>query len=723
MTATYPLDAWNATDRPFPCDITAVELVAASARRTPAAPAVVDADRVRYTYGELIDQATRLARLLRDHGTGPGDHVAFIGRRDAGSVVAILGASLAGAAFVPISPQWPVERIAYVLGSIRARCLVGAVADLPHLHQLSTACPDLTDVVVPDFLTPRPPVPGEWFPLPGPQFDAGVDAGVDADGLISTVLAEQPRTVLQIGLAQGTLLRGVAPYVDLFTAVDPDQDTVGAAAAWADEQGLFVDLVTGHPERVGEMPAGSVDVAVLPPGASPALWGTVSALVRPGGAAVVPGSRVWAPGGAWTAEESTGGSPTVLRRTHLPPDPADGTGPRIHTGWHLAQQPTTALPVSASPGDVAYVIFTSGSTGRPKGVAISNEALVNTISCCIAQFGIGPADRLLQVTSFCFDLSVFDVFGVLSAGGALRIAGEDELAEPGRLAQVLLEEEITFWNSAPPMFAWVLPFLVGADAPIGQRTSLRLMFLAGDWIPLSMPDETRTVFPRVRIVNLGGATETAVWSCYHVIGTVDPAWPSIPYGRPLANSRYYILDGLRRPTAIDEVGQIYTAGACLALGYHGDPAQTAQRFVPDPFRPGQRMYASGDRGRWRPDGEMQLLGRVDHQVKIRGYRVELGEIEAVMASAESVRSAVVVTVDSGGSRTLAGFYTCRAPEVPIARMRELLATRLPEYMVPGRLVCLDELPLTSNGKVDRAALAGLASPAAATAPGHPGGDR
>jgi len=724
MTPLYPPDEWNATDGPVPADVAAVELVAETARRTPDAPAIVDAHRVVCTYGELIDRSTRLARLLREHGVGPGDHVAFVGRRDAASVVAILGACLAGAAFVPISPQWPVERTAYVLGSTRARFLVGSAADLPHLDRLAAACPNLTDVVLPDVDDPQPSLPGDSFPSTGPADPALDDAELLGPELIAAVLAERPRVVLQIGLEQGELLRGVAPHIDLFTAVDPDQDSVRAAAAWADEQGLFVDLVAGRPERVGEMPPATVDVAVLPPGASPALWRAVSALVRPGGAAVLPGPRVTDRGDAWIAQEPTpGSSTTVLRRTELPPDPTDGNGPRIHTGWHLAQQPTAALPVSAGPGDVAYVIFTSGSTGRPKGVAISNGALVNTVLCCIEQFAIGPTDRLLQVTSFCFDLSVFDVFGVLSAGGALRIADEDELAEPGRLARVLFDEEITFWNSAPPMFAWVLPFLIGADAPLERRTWLRLMFLAGDWIPLSMPDETRAVFPDVRIVNLGGATETAVWSCYHVIGTVDPEWPSIPYGRPLANSRYYILDELRRPTAIDEVGQIYTAGTCLALGYHGDPAQTAERFVPDPFRPGRRMYASGDRGRWRPNGEMQLLGRVDHQVKIRGYRVELGEIEAVMAGAERIRTAVVVAMDSGGSRVLAGFYTCRERELPVARMRELLASRLPEYMVPGRLVCLDELPLTANGKVDRAVLAELASPAAASTSRHAGGDR
>ncbi len=692
MTPTYPPAEWNATERSFPGDtaeVAAVELVVRSARRTPDAPAVVDAHGVVCTYRELLARSTRLARLLRGRGIGPGDPVAVIGRRDAASVAAILGANLAGAAFVPISPQWPLERIGYVLGSTRARCLVGAAPDLDHLDRLAAACPDLTDVVLPDVTGPH---------ATGPA-DTAADTTVDTAGLAAAVLAHRPSTVLQVGLADGGLLRAVAPHVDLFSAIDPDEDAVRAATAWADEQGLFVDLVAGPAERVVEVLPTPVDVAVLPERASPALVAAVSALVRPGGA-------------------------TVLCPTQPPPEPAPatGAGPRIHTGWHLARQPDDDLTAPAGPGDVAYVIFTSGSTGRPKGVAISNGALVNTVLCCTEQFAIGPGDRLLQVTSFCFDLSVFDVFALLSAGGAVRIADEDELAEPARLARVLLREGITFWNSAPPMFAWVLPFLIGVDAPPEQRTSLRLMFLAGDWMPLSMPDETRSVFPAVRIVNLGGATETAVWSSYHVVEAVDPDWPSIPYGRPLANSRYYVLDELRRPTAIDETGEIYIAGTSLALGYHGDPAQTAQRFVPDPFHPGQRMYASGDRGRWRPTGEMQLLGRVDHQVKINGYRVELGEIESVMAGTPSVRSAAVVTVDSGGGRALAGFYTCRTPEVPVEAMRELLASRLPEYMVPGRIVRLEELPLTANGKVDRVALAALASPVAAAA-GHPGGAR
>jgi acyl-coenzyme A synthetase/AMP-(fatty) acid ligase len=276
------------------------------------------------------------------------------------------------------------------------------------------------------------------------------------------------------------------------------------------------------------------------------------------------------------------------------------------------------------------------------------------------------------------------------------------------LARILLAEPITFWNSAPSLFAWVLPFLSTSREPGPGRQTMRMMFLAGDWIALSMPDEIKETFPNVRIVNIGGATETTVWSTYHFIDSVDPSWPSIPYGRPVWNTRYYVLDANREQVPVDVPGDLYAAGTSLALGYHGDPAQTAQKFLPDPFVPGERMYAFGDRGRWRPNGELQFLGRVDHQVKIRGYRVELGEIESVMAAFEGVREAVVVVVDRVGSRSLAGFYTCRPPGVAVDRMLAAVAEQVPEYMVPSRLFVLDELPLTSNGKVDRAALSGLA---------------
>jgi len=767
QTAAFPPAEWNATGRPYRSDALPAQLVVEAAKRAPDAPAVVQGEQTVYTYADLLAAANRLARQLRELGVGPGDHVGVVGHHRPQTLVGVLGIALSGAAFVPCDPRWPASRLGFVLTSTRARCLVGGADDLARLDAHPPVAPEVTDVVLLDVTTEHPPLPlrrdevsQAWDAIVRAS-DPAEAAGFDpADGYTAEqisayarhvgglVRAEGPASVLEVGFGSGLVLREVAPHVDLYAGLDPAEQAVRANTAWAKEQGLFVDLVPGFADQVAELLPGSFDVAVLAstvqyfPGVRylRTVLNGLAAVVRPGGAVIVadvipPGAAdrpqlLTLPpeffrslvGGVWSAAEvrrrdNVDGLPAQLARRYdvvlrrAPDDAAVADpvpGPRVWTRWHLDRQPATEVPLRATPGDLAYVIFTSGSTGQPKGVAVANHSLVNLVQWVNETFSVGPADRLLQVTSFCFDLSVYDVFGILSAGGALRMASDEDLAEPARLARILRSEPITFWNSAPPMFAWVLPFLIAGGSPARTRDTLRLMFLSGDWIPLSMPDEIRAIFPRARVVNLGGATETAIWSTYFVIDSVDPSWPSIPYGRPIQNSRYYVLDEWRRPVPIGVAGDLYTAGTCLAVGYHGDPVKTAQRFVPDPFVPGERMYVTGDRGLWRPDGEIQLLGRTDHQVKIRGFRVELGEVESVMAAQESVRAAVVVTVDIAGARSLAGFYTCRAPGLPVARMRAALVDRLPEYMVPSRLFQLDELPLTANGKVDRAALAELA---------------
>ncbi|GIF62783.1 hypothetical protein Ais01nite_08180 [Asanoa ishikariensis] len=700
----YPPSAWNATGRAYRDDAVPAGLVVEAARRAPDAPAVLDGTGTAYTYGALLTAANRLARLLHEHGVGPGDYVGVVGRRRPDTVVALLGVALSGAAFVPCHPDWPASRLGYVLSSTGARWLIGGAADLARVD----TAPGLTDLVLLDVLTAEHHLP---VPDAGEPWD-GTDA--DADRVRTLVLAEAPSSVVELGFGSGSVLRRVAPHVDLYTGLDPDEAAVRAGTAWAKEQGLFADLVTGYAHEVAERLPGSYDVAVIAGTARVpylrAVLDQVAELVRPGGSVVLadvtdPALFADLTGGSWSAAEVRG--PDVVLRRSTVDTPAE-PGLRVWTRWHVEQRPGTDVPARGRPGDVSYVIFTSGSTGNPKGVAVSNTALVNMLEWVTTSYGVSAADRLFQVTSFCFDLSIYDIFGLLSAGGSVRLASAEELAEPARLAEIMLSEPITFWNSAPPLFAWVLPFLTSSRRAGPGRESMRLMFLAGDWIALSVPDEIRTVFPNALVVNYGGATETAVWSTYYDIGEVDPAWPSIPYGRPIANARYYVLDEHRRRVPIGEPGDLYAAGTVLALGYHGDPAQTAQRFVPDPFVPGERMYAFGDRGRWLPDGQLQFLGRIDHQVKIRGYRVELGEIESMIAALECVREAVVVTVDLAGARSLAGFYTFRPPGVPVERVRAALVDRLPEYMVPARLLALDELPLTSNGKVDRAALGELA---------------
>src|SRR6185436_19594695 len=357
-------------------------------------------------------------------------------------------------------------------------------------------------------------------------------------------------------------------------------------------------------------------------------------------------------------------------------------------------------PIRSTPDDLAYVIFTSGSTGTPKGVMVRHRPVVNLIRWAHRTFAFSPEDRVLFVTSLSFDLSVFDVFGLLAAGGSIRIATEEEIRDPERLLEALAEEPITFWDSAPAALEQTVPFLSslldGSDPR--ARPALRLVFLSGDWIAVTLPDRIRGRFPGARVVSLGGATEATVWSNVFPIESVDPAWTSIPYGRPIANARYHVLDDRLTPCPVGVPGDLYIGGACLADGYAREPELTAHKFIPDPWgtAPGARLYRTGDRARYRPDGNLEFLGRRDHQVKIRGFRIELGEIEAALSALAGVREAVVVAREERLVAYVAGDADADA-------LRQALRERLPDYMVPAAFVTLAALPLTPNGKVDRKA--------------------
>ncbi|WP_394849171.1 amino acid adenylation domain-containing protein [Pendulispora brunnea] len=315
----------------------------------------------------------------------------------------------------------------------------------------------------------------------------------------------------------------------------------------------------------------------------------------------------------------------------------------------LAGRPATSPGCPVRPEDRAYVILTSGSTGTPKGVVLQHRPVVNTIDWVNRRYGIGARDRVLFLTSLCFDLSVYDVFGLLAAGGSIRIASARDVTDPTRLLDWLCSGEITFWDSAPAALRQLAPFLETADYD-WSKSRLRLVFLSGDWIPVTLPGQIAARFPKARVVGLGGATEAAIWSNFHDIERVDPAWPSIPYGRPIQNARYYVLDADRHPCPIGVPGELYIGGECLALGYAGDPDLSAAKFVPDPYglRPDAIMYRTGDRARFWADGTIEFLGRVDAMVKVRGYRVEPGEIETLLNQHPRVREAAVM---ARGERT------------------------------------------------------------------------
>jgi amino acid adenylation domain-containing protein len=356
----------------------------------------------------------------------------------------------------------------------------------------------------------------------------------------------------------------------------------------------------------------------------------------------------------------------------------------------------------ATSQDPAYFIYTSGSTGQPKGIVVQHAPAVNLLNWVNRTFEVGPGDTLLFVTSICFDLSVYDVFGILAAGATIHVVRDGLLSEPARLAELLYSGDITFWDSAPAALQLVTPFLTKKASSLSR---LRLIFNSGDWIPLALPCAIRAVFPQARFISLGGATEATIWSNWHEVAAVDPGWRSIPYGRPIDNARYYILDRFMEPLPCGVPGELYIGGKCLARGYTREDL-TVERFVPSPFVEGERLYCSGDRARYFADGTIEFLGRTDTQVKIRGYRVELGEIEAQLLSRDDLRDAtVVVREDVPGDKRLVAYYTCSqkigpTPEV----LRQHLADRLPAYMVPAAYVALPALPVTANGKLDRRAL-------------------
>ena len=253
------------------------------------------------------------------------------------------------------------------------------------------------------------------------------------------------------------------------------------------------------------------------------------------------------------------------------------------------------------------------------------------------------------------------------------------------------------------------PFLAQAHEQgleVAKNSRLRLVFLSGDWIPVKLPDLVRDVFTKAEVVSLGGATEATVWSNYYRIAEVDPLWPSIPYGKPIQNAEYYILDADLHPCPTGVPGDLYIGGECLSSGYVNDPLLTAEKFIPHPFtrQPDARLYKTGDLARWMADGNMEFLGRADHQVKIRGFRIELGEIESKLLSHEWITEAVVMArTDSSNTRYLCA-YLVSEQELTVAELRDFLAKELPEYMIPSYFVGLGAMPVTVNGKLDRKAL-------------------
>ncbi|MBF6125123.1 non-ribosomal peptide synthetase [Nocardia brasiliensis] len=346
---------------------------------------------------------------------------------------------------------------------------------------------------------------------------------------------------------------------------------------------------------------------------------------------------------------------------------------------------------STDPDAVAYVLFTSGSTGEPKGVEVSHRAAANTIDAINTRFGIGADDRTIGLSALGFDLSVYDIFAPLSLGGALSCVDTATERDAAAWAELIAAAGVSVLNCAPGLIGMLLDVATPA-----QLASIRLVLTGGDRVKTELAQRMRRAVPGLRFIGLGGTTETAIHSTVCEVTDAFPAdWDNVPYGTPLANVHLRVVNERGEDCPDWVLGELWIGGASVADGYRGDPDRTADRFV---AVDGVRWYRTGDMARYLPDGTVDFLGRADHQVKIRGYRVELGEVESALTALPGVREAVALITASG---RLAAVLAAPVA-IDVDQAADELRKSLPAYMIPEIIEVLAEVPLTANGKLDRA---------------------
>ncbi len=396
----------------------------------------------------------------------------------------------------------------------------------------------------------------------------------------------------------------------------------------------------------------------------------------------------------------------------------EGLSPVVLGEVSLEGQPTHAPPRAALPDSLAYIDFTSGSTGRPKGVGTPQAAVLRTV------FGndyahLGPDETFLLIAPVSFDASTLELWGPLLHGARLVVFPPHSPSDLKELEAVLTKHGVTTLHLTAGLFTQVV------DHNFPALRGVRQLLTGGDVV--SAPHVRRVLEElRIPITACYGPTETTLFASTHRMTSVEHVGTSVPIGKPIGNTRVYLLDASGQPVPVGVVGELFIGGDGVARGYVGQPSLTAERFIPDSFSgvPGARLYRTGDLARWRGDGVLEFLGRADAQVKVRGYRIELAEVEAALLAFDNVGQAVaLVREDVPGDKRLVGYIA--APEsLDVAALRASLKQRLPEYMVPSALVRLDALPLTANAKVDRKALpapdaAGMSSAETYVAPRNP----
>lgn len=364
----------------------------------------------------------------------------------------------------------------------------------------------------------------------------------------------------------------------------------------------------------------------------------------------------------------------------------------------IGQESTGPVQAGIGPENLAYVIYTSGSTGRPKGVLIEHRNVVRLFMTDAPLFDFNDSDVWTMFHSFCFDFSVWEMYGALFFGGRLVVVPKATARDAATFGELLLTEGVTVLNQTPSAFYVVQDYLTRRTTSV----PVRYVIFGGEALTPVRLSRWHELYPNCQLINMYGITETTVHVTYQPIGTQQIASGSSVIGKPIPTLQTYVLDDAQQPVAIGTEGELYVGGAGLARGYLNRPDLTAQRFIDHDFGATTgRLYRSGDLARELPDGTLEYLGRIDEQVKIRGFRIELGEIETVLQQAPGVKHCVVVATEAtGGDRRLVGYVV---PDGPFDRtaVAQALGAKLPDYMVPYLLMTVDSIPLTSNGKVDK----------------------
>jgi len=378
-----------------------------------------------------------------------------------------------------------------------------------------------------------------------------------------------------------------------------------------------------------------------------------------------------------------------------------------HEREAIWRQPASNLPAGADASNLAYVIYTSGSTGKPKGVMIEQRGMINHLHAKIEELGLSENDRIAQTASQCFDISVWQFLAGLMVGGRIEIVRNEDARDPVRLLEQVETRGVSVLETVPAMLRGMIGSLEEGDAGNAELKELRWLMVTGEALSAELCRRWMRLRGETKLINAYGPTECSDDVTHYVMSRApEEGEVEAPIGQPVLNTRIYIVDERDELAPAGAMGEICVGGEGVGRGYRNEAGKTAEVFIPDRFsgESGSRIYRTGDLGRWRADGNVEYLGRMDDQVKVRGYRVELGEIEAAIEKHPAVKESVVVARGESGGEKILVCYVVMREAAEASHLRHFLTERLPEYMAPSVYVKLEKIPLTSNGKVDKSAL-------------------